>query len=280
MGKNLLELEQARHFVRWVTREDLSPIDEPDCTRPSRPGGHPDYIFRDSGGREYVLELTRLLVPELRKLEQFVMKRICTAVQSGLRGTYVLDIHLKDARGKGRIDPTVADSTVQEITELAQGGSLGQSHRLRTGLVLTRVRDDGNRLVPWITAPGLPVDLATGDPIAMNLENEFHSLVSEADRKFRNYSGARVLLLNTSQSGLDLKFHAQRFKDSQGVLLTWVQNMSLILTNVDSICLEPSIGVWEANGMQRVMAGHRYIESRAGYYLEVWHRPDIARLLR
>lgn len=156
MGKNLLELEQARHFARWVTREDLSPIDEPDCTHPSRPGGHPDYIFRDSGGREYILELTRLLAPELRELEQFTIDRICVAVQSGLPGTYILHIRLGDARGRGRIDRTVADSIVQEIIGLVKGGGLGQSHRLRTGFMLTRVRDDGNRLVPWITAPELP----------------------------------------------------------------------------------------------------------------------------
>lgn len=280
MGNNLLELEQARHFVRWVTREDLSPIDEPDCTRRSRPGGHPDYIFRDSEGREYVLELKRLLAPELRRLEQFAAKRICAVVQSSLPGTYILRIHLEDARGKGRIDPMVADSIAQEIAKLAQSGSLRQSHRLMAGVELTRVRDDGNRLVPWITTPELPFDLGASDPIARNLKNEFCDLVSEADTKFRGYSGVRVLLINTSQSGLDLKFHARRFKNGQGVVLTWVQDISSISTNIDSICLEPGIGVWEASGMQRVMAGHKYTESRAGYYLEVWHRPGIPTLLR
>lgn len=279
MCKHSLELDQARHFVRWVTREELSPIDKPDCTRPSRPGGHPDYIFRDSEGRVYALELTRLLAPELRQLEQFVANRICRVVESHLPGTYILDIRLADSLGRERIAPLVADSTAQEIIGLVQRGSLGESYRLSTGFVLTKVIDGGNRLVPWITAPELPFDLAVNDPIAKELQREFHSLISEADSKFRDYGGARVLLVNTSQSGLVLEFHAQRFKGGQGVMFTWVENISLMSTNIDSICLEPGIKVWQAAGMDRVLAGHRYTESKAGYYVELWHRPGIPGLL-
>lgn len=279
MCKSSLELDQARHFMRWVTGEDFSPVDKPDCTRAPRAGGHPDYIFRDSRGQEYALELTRLLTQELRKLEQFVENSISGAVQSSLPGTYILRIPLADPRGKGRIDPVVANSTVQELMGLLQSHNLKESQRLSTGFDLIRVRDDGNRLVPWVTAPKLPYDLAVDHAIAKELEGEFFGLISEADHKFKDYGGLRVLLVNISQSGLDLEFHAQRFRDSQGIMLTWAENVSRISTNVDSICLEPGVRVWEADG-DRVLAGHKYIESKAGYYVELWHRLGISRLLR
>lgn len=280
LQKFTLELEQARHFLRWVTKEELTPIDKPDYMRPSRPGGHPDYVFRDSGGQEYVLEVTRLLTPELRQLEQFVGNHICRAAESYLMGTYILRIRLADPRGKGRIDPTIARSTVQEIMKLVQDGNLQTTQVLSSGFTLIKVRDDGNRVVPWVTATELPFDLADDQPVAKDLEREFHRLILEADSKFRGYSGTRVLLINTSQSGLNLEFHAQRFRDSQGVMLTWVQNTPLVSTNIDSICLEPGVNVWEAGSNERVLAGHKYTESRAGYYVELWHRLSLPRLLQ
>lgn len=275
-----LELEQARHFLRWVTKEELAPIDKPDCTRPSRLGGHPDYIFRDSEGQEYVLEVTRLLTPELRQLEQFAANRICRAVERYLTGTYILHIGLADPRGKGKIGPTIARSIVQQIMKLVQDDNLQGTQALSTGFAISKVRDDGRRVVPWVTAPELPFDLATDQPVAKDLEGEFDRLLLEADSKFREYGGIRVLLVNASQSGLNLEFHAQRFRASQGVMLIWVQEASLVTTNIDSICLEPGVNVWEAGTGERVLAGHKYIESRAGYYVELWHRPGLPRLLR
>jgi hypothetical protein len=40
--------------------------------RPTRQGGQPDFIFEDGTGRRYVIELTRLLDPRLRKIEQYL----------------------------------------------------------------------------------------------------------------------------------------------------------------------------------------------------------------
>lgn len=271
-----LELEQAQHFMKWMTGENLYPVDKPDITRPSREGGHPDFIFQDSRGQKYVLELTRLLSEELRRLEAFVVKHICIPVASNLDGTYNLEIRLTDPLGKGRINRKTAESTALEILTHIENGDLKQIQHLRAGFTLTKVGNGGHRLNPWISAPEPPFDLKQDHPTAEELHNNFWETILETDRKFSGYDGFRVLVLNTSQSGLDLDFHATRFADGEGILLTWTRNMSAASANIDSIYLEPGVKVWQASDMRQVMAGHRYIESKAGYYLELWHRPNTS----
>ena len=192
-----LELEQAKHFIKWITNEDLVPVEKPDCTRPST-RKHPDYRFRDCRGQEYVLELTRLLTPKLRELEDAAAKKICTPVESLLLGTYTLHIPLTDPLGRGRIAPRIAERTAEEILRLIKDGSLQEIQHLSTGFVLAKVRDDGHRLVPWVTVPELPFDLTDDYPIAKELRSAFEELVLEADCKFRDYGGFRLLLINTS----------------------------------------------------------------------------------
>lgn len=275
--KSTLELDSARHLMRWITRENLAPIDRPDQSQRSRPGGHPDFVFEDSKKRRYVLELTRLLAPELRSLENTVAAQVCAPVEHLIPGTYALHIQLTHPLGRGWIAPEVLKQTVQEITKILKSGTLRNTQELSTGFVLWKARDEGNRLVPWVTSPKLPFDLTDAHPVAKELRVAFEALVEEADLKFRDYDPYRLLLIATSQSGLDLEFHAGRFKDGKGILLTWMDALCERINNIDAIFLEPGINVWSAGG--KVMAGHKYIESKAGHYPELWRRSGVPRLL-
>ncbi len=281
-----LELDWANHFMHWVSLGNSKLLEKPDRERHSRQGGHPDFRFEDGAGREYVLELTRLMRKELRKLENFLQECISPRFENQLPGTYVLEIPV-DATGRGKIDPQVARNVVAEISQLVQSGVLSHTQRLSTGFVLSKVREDGSRLVPWLLAPEVPYDLALTDPIARELEEEFRGIVKEADQKFRDYDGARILLIGLSQSGLDHDFHASRVKDGQGVMLMWAQDAGEDLANVDYVYVEPGINVWQPTPsssdnltLRKVFAGHRYVNSKAGYYVLLWQRTGSPRLLR
>ena len=105
----------------------------------------------------------------------------------------------------------------------------------------------------------------------------FEVLVEEADLKFRDYDPYRLLLIAISQSGLDLEFHAGRFKDGKSILLTWMDALCERINNIDAIFLEPGVNVWLAGG--KVMAGHKYMESKAGHCPELWRRSGVPGLL-
>lgn len=285
-NKHELELEQANHFMKWITTGNFKLLEKPELQRPSRKGGQPDFRFEDGAGQEYVLELTRLLNKKLKRLEKFVRDNICASVKGQLPGTYTLEIPV-DLIGRGWIEPEIAKQTIAEISALLKSGTLGEVQQLGTGFVLCKVRDDGNRLAHWLTAKTLPPELALDDTIARELEKEFHKIVQSADKKFKGYTGTRILLIGLSQSGLDWEFHAQRFKDSQGIMLVWADNEGKTLVNVDHIYLEPGISVWQpepsVSGTQwgcKVFAGHRYTNSKAGHYVLLWQRPGTPTLLR
>jgi len=212
--------------MRWITREDLTPIDKPDQSQRPRLGGHPDFVFEDSKKHTYVLELTRLLTPELRNLENTVAAQICAPVEHLLPGIYGLHIHLTDPFGRGRISPEALRQTAQEIAGILKDGTLQSTQQLSTGFVLWKARDESNRFVPWVTSPELPFDLTDAHPIGKELRLAFEALVEEADFKFRGYAPYRLLLIATSQSGLDLEFHAGRFKDGKSIVLTWMDALS------------------------------------------------------
>jgi hypothetical protein len=273
----LLERDSAKDFMRWITRENLIPICKPDHSQPSRPGGHPDFIFEDSGTRRYSLELTRLLAPELRSLEKTVIKQVCTPFENRIHGTYGLNIHLSDPLGRGRISHEILKQTAQEIAIMLEKGTLQDTQQLRAGFTLWKARDEGRKIVPRITSPELPFDLDSGHSIAKPLQTAFIEIVKEADLKFRGYDPYRLLLIATSQSGFDLEFHAGKFKGGKGILLTWMDDLCQSISNIDAIFFDPGINVWSVGG--KVMTGLKYVESRAGYYVELWRRDGVPNLL-
>ena len=276
-SKSSLETDSAKSLMRWITREDLTPIDKPDCSQPPRPGGNPDFIFKDSKKHRYVLELTRLLTPKLRSLENTVAAQVCAPVEHLIPGTYGLHIHLTDPLGRGKIAPKVLKQTAEEISRILEDGTLQDTQQLSSGFILWKARSEGSKLVPWITSPELPFDLTDAHPIAKELRSSFEKLIEEADLKFQGYDPYRLLLVATPQSGLDLEFHAGKFKDGKGILLTWMDALCQRILNIDAIFLEPGINVWSSGG--KVMAGHKYVESKAGHYPELWRRSSVPPLL-
>jgi hypothetical protein len=221
--------------------------------------------------------LTRLLTPELRNLESTVTLQVCAPVEHLIPGTYGLNIHLTDPLGRGKVPPGVLRQTADEILRIMQNSTLQDTQELSTGFTLWKARSEGSKIVPWITSPELPFDLTDDHPIAKELRRAFEKVIGEADLKFKGYNPYRLLLIGTSQSGLDLEFHAGRFKDGKGILLTWMDAFCHRIMNIDAIFLEPGINVWSAGG--KVMAGHKYVESKSGYYLELWHRNGVPLLL-
>lgn len=275
-----LELNQASHFMKYITGGSFRLLERPDLERPSRKGGHPDFRFGDEAGNEYVLELTRLLTRKLRNLEKFVKDNISARVEGKLPGKYGLKVSV-DQIGRGWITPKVAAEIVAEVLALAQSGTLRQTQQLRAGYVLSKVGEDGSSLVPLIIGPLLPPDLTLTDPLARELEREFQKIVHEADQKFQGYSRRRVVLIGLSQSGLYWGFHAKTHKDGQGVMLTWADNEGRKLVNTDYVYLEPGFGVWQEDGKevpQKVFTGHIHVDTKAGYYILLWQRPGTPRL--
>jgi len=276
-SKLSLELESAQHLMQWISREYLSPVEKPDISQPSRPGGRPDFVFEDSRRRRFTIEVTRLLSPALRNLENAVAVHVCARVGHLLPGTYALHIPLADPLGRGRINQNSLRQTTREIENILQKGVLGDTNKLTNGLNIWKARDEGNKLVPWITSSELPFDLDDSHPVAAQLRVAFERLVTEAELKFRGYGPNRLLLIVTSQSGLDLEFHAGVFKDGKGILLHWTDTLSQRLANIDAIFLDPGINVRSAGG--KVMTGHKYTETSGSHYIELWRRPSIPRLL-
>ena len=276
-SESLLELDSAKSLMRWITREDLTPIEKPDCDQPSRPGGNPDFIFEDSKKHRYVIELTQLLTPSLRKLEYTVVQQVCAPVAHLVPGTYGLHIHLNDPLGRGKIAPKVLKKTAEEVLKILKNGTLQDIQQLSTGFSLWKARSEGNKIVPWITSPDLPFDLTDAHPAAKELRSSFETLIEEADSKFRGYDPYRLLLVATLQSGLDLEFHAGKFRDGKGILLTWIDALCQQILNIDAIFLEPGINVRSVGG--KVMAGHKYIERKSGHYRELWRRSGVPLLL-
>lgn len=275
MRRDRYELGRAKHFVRYLTRQELDPIDKPDAPgHRSRPQGDPDYVFKDRAGNQYVLELMRLLSPELRRLEEFVYDTICVPLENRLPGTYTLEIQI-DKLNLGVMAASDAQRILHKVLALVTASRLDETQALSNGYVLAKATEEGSRLVPWLTVPELPYNLKVHDRAAKKLQRQFDAIVHDADNKFSGFSGWRILLIDLSQSSLDWEFHAERFRDGKGVLLTWAEQIGGKLTNVDFIYLEPGLKVWQVSDMRRVLAGHKYVDSPAGFYLMVWRRPGV-----
>lgn len=277
-----LELSQGDQFMHWIALDGYLLLERPDRERSSRKGGNPDFRFKDKQGKEYVIEYTRLLNKNLRNLEHFTANHIALPLHGKLPGTYTLEI-LVDQIGRGWLNDNVANTIYSEIVDLIQSGFHKETYQLNNGFTIRKVREDGSKLVPWLIGKILPAELHLDDPLAIELEKEFRTIVQSAERKFEGYSGARILLLGLSQSGLDYEFHAKRFKDGQGIMLTWAENEGKMVKNLDYIYLEPGISIWSGSSDNlhiKVFAGHKYTSSKAGHYPLLWQRQGTPRLLR
>jgi hypothetical protein len=135
----------------------------------------------------------------------------------------------------------------------------------------------GNRLVPWITSPLLPAELTIDQPEAKALRLEFEKIVIENDLKFQDfnpdYNPYRILIIDVGQSGLNLDYHAGRFKGGKGILLTWMDTLCERIKNINAIYLNPGIGVETID--RKIVAGHKYVDRKPGYYDKLWSRDGV-----
>ena len=272
-----LDLAQAARFVRWLTGQDCRLIDKPDAPgRQSRNGGHPDGVFGGASGERYIVEVERLLTPELRQLENYAIEKIARPFEGRVSGTFTLELRI-DRLMSARLPVDLTIDTVKEIEAAISSGHLQESQALATGFPLRRVLKDGNRIVPWIVAEELPYDLRDDNPAASRLRVKFREQVEKANRKFEGWQGNRIVLLDIGQSGLDIEFHATRVRDGQGILLTWAETLCRKLKNIDFIFLEPGVRVWAPTSnpdkMHQIYAGTRWVDQPRGFYHHLWCRP-------
>ena len=197
--KSALELEQAKHFMRWATLHEPSSIKRLDEKKDRK---RPEFAFYYASAQQYTLELTRWLTSELRELQNFLEKNVAEPVRNRLDGTFILDIPLKELKG-GRIPKDEARNLVSEIQQIADSVMKGQTYPLSIG-AFSKVRDDGHRLFPMVSRPELPIYLDENKQEVKILREELEKILREADEKFRCYRGLRVLLMDISQNGLNI----------------------------------------------------------------------------
>lgn len=264
-SKHELELEQARHFMQWVTLCEPARITRLD-QRKDR--SRPEFAFYYPSGQRYTLELTSWLTPELKKLRSFLETNVSQPLGSSLPGTFALYIPF-DKLKDGQVTKKQATNLVTEIKQIGSSYVGSQTYQLSVGS-LARVRDDGHRLVPVITSPELPPRLDENNKVVGNLRHELIKILSEAQQKFRCYRGMRVLVLDISQNGLDIDYHAGVSKEGPGIVYRWLSTMLNHSTAIHYVCLSQGIRVWHGGDFGRMLTGHIYEGRPAPNYREVW----------
>ncbi|MBN2463742.1 MAG: hypothetical protein JXB43_09125 [Dehalococcoidia bacterium] len=270
--KQALELQEATHFMQWVTSQTPSRIRRLDQKKDR---SRPEFAFCYPSGQRYTLELTRWLTPELKRLQNFLEKNIAKPLRKNLQGTFVLSI----PRGI-QITKNQARNLVSEINQKINTSNIKvQTFSLSIG-TFAKVRDNGQKLVSTITDPELPAYLDENDEKVEILRSELIRILDETQHKFRHYRSIRVLLLNISQNGLDIGYHAGISKEGPGIIKRWLSKLLQSSTAIDYICLNPGIPVWDGGSGDRILTGHKYENQPPSYYEEVWHRPGFPCILK
>lgn len=275
---------QARTLLSTLTGEQprtWRDLDAPGAQLP--PGKRPDFIGEDSRGVEYVFEVTRLLTPELRRLEDFAKRRIAAPLDGRLPGSYVLWISM-DGMSKTGMPPIDAKRILDQVEAQLARGALVDRFEPLPGYRVEKFNSGGHSLVPMVLAKDLPYELAPNDPLAAEPQQEFESIVREASSKFQSYAGRHILLVDVSQTGLDVELHVMRPGGKPGLMATWVANLPPEVANVHEIYFEPGIRVWAApepgedpdSPPRRIRAGTRFADEQRGFYVQL--RPLPVRL--
>jgi len=269
--KYVLELEQAEHFMSWVTLHKPSRIRRLDKKKDRK---RPDFAFYYASGQRYTLELTRWLTKELIQLQVQAERSVAKPLQNRLNGTFVLYIPFEKFKD-GRIPPNEAKELVSKIQQIVNSGMKDQTYSLN-GCTLLRVSDDGHRLAPMITQAELPVYLDECSQEAEALLSNLKCILREAKKKFWRYRGIRVLLIDISQCGLVIDYHAGFSKEGPGIVRKWLAALLAPSTRIDYVCLSPGIGLQQAGSGDRIFTGHKYVHKLSPHYPpEVWRRPGF-----
>ena len=269
-----LELELAKYFMRRVTKHDPSRIRKLDIDKRRR---RPDFAFYYASGERYTLEIERWLTPELRQLQAQVEESVAKPLENRLVGTYVLYIPFSKFKD-GQIPQEEARRIVSEIQQIVRSSAERKTYVLDEGLSISKVSDDGGRLVPMVIQPELPVYLDENSQEVIILREKLEEILLKAHDKFRWYRGARVLLLDISQCGLDIDYHAGISKEGPGIVCKWLEELLKPSARIDYVCLG-QMRLWKGASGDRIVTGHKYVDKPVPNYRDVWHRPGLPSIL-
>ncbi|MDQ6883726.1 MAG: hypothetical protein M3077_05740 [Candidatus Dormibacteraeota bacterium] len=278
-----LEERQARGLLHALTGEDLAPVDKPDAAgMPWTPGKKPDFEFAPTAGMRCFVEVTRLLPPTLRQVEDFAKEHIGRPLAGVLPGSFFLWVYLDSLSRKG-IPPEHAQGIVRDIVLRVRHGKgvVPRSFEPVTGYRVERFDDSGSRLIPMVLAADLPYDLGAHDPRAIELRSLFVKTVLEASEKFRSRAGRHILLIDISQTGLDAEIHVMAPGMSPSLMTTWTDDLPAQASSVQEIYVEPGISVWVSSDPRanpftpqvKIRAGTRYSDEPRGFYLRLRPQP-------
>jgi hypothetical protein len=276
--RHSVEEEQGFHFMQWVTNREPTRVVRLDWKTDRK---RPDFAFYYQSGQRYTLELTSWLSPVLKELQDFLQINVADPLLGTLAGTFALYIPLEKLPN-GRMVAGQAAKLVLEIQSVCgPGASYTRASDRMPALclgMLHKIRDEGQRLVPIITFPET-VYLDETSKLGAELKDSLSKILSEAEGKFRWYKGVRVLVLDISQNGLDIDYHAGRSKEGPGIVNQWVVSLLGRRTPIHYVCLSPGMRVWGGDGYRRMLTGHKYEGQITSNYREVWHKPGLPTLL-
>lgn len=273
-SKHDSELEQSRHFMQWVTMCEPARVVRLDQRKDRN---RPEFAFYYPSGQRYTLELTAWLTPELKKLQSFLRAKVSQPMEGSLPGTFALYIPL-DKLGDGQVTAEQAHSLIAEIKQICGSHVEQRTYQLSIG-ALSKVRDNGHKIVPVITCPET-VYLDENSKTTKILKSELGKILSEAQRKFRYYRGLRVLVLDISQNGLDVDYHAGISKEGPGIVCRWLSAMLDFSAAIHYVCVSQGMRVWGGVSFSRMLTGHIYEGKPAPNYKEVWRKAGLSPILQ
>jgi hypothetical protein len=231
----------------------------------------PDYAIYYGKGIRYTIELERWLPLEVRKLEDQACKIQSRILSKKLPGIFIWYIPIELAPDWNLLTLT-AKSAMQEIKGSIQTLPVSGSHPLSLG-TLVKVSDSGSKLVIEVLRKE-PLNFARHPRLMHSLKATLNQILTKGEKKFYKYRGARVLLLNVEQSGIDLDYHARPSKYSEGVVRRWVKERIKSPTKIDYVCLAQGMRVWHGVDV-RILTGHKYVDQPHPNYEEVWRRQGL-----
>lgn len=280
-----LEIEDrhARGLIFALTGENLAPVNKPDATgMPWTPGRKPDFEFTPRVGTTSFVEVTRLLPQRLRQVEEFAKERIGGPLKGVLPGSFFLWFSLDTLSKKG-ILAAHAEAIVSDIVARLRQcqGVLPQTFQPIAGYTVERFEESGSRLIPMVLAADLPHDLAAHDQRVIALRSLFMKTVLEASEKFRSCAGRCILLLDISQTGLDVEIHVMAPGGNPSLMTIWTDELPTAALSVQEIYVEPGINVWKPlepgtdpySPQVKIRAGTRYTDQARGFYVRLRPHP-------
>ncbi len=232
----------------------------------------PDFAFYYVSGQRYTLEIERWLTPELQQLQAQVEENVAKPLENRLVGTFVLDIPLSKFKD-GQIPQKEARRIVSEIQQIVHSGMKRKTYALGTGFSISKVSDDDRRLVTMVMQPELPVYLDENNQEVIILRGKLEEILLKAHEKFRRYRGTRVLLIDISHCGLDIDYHAGISKEGPGIVCKWLEELLKPSARIDYVCLGQGIRLWKGASGDRILTGHKYVDTPVPNYRDVWRRP-------